>query len=279
MTYRTIQTGIWDDPRILVLDSDAKLAFVYLITNRHAHVSGIYVLAPVVAQDETGLSNRVWHRVLDRLFTLDLCKFDDPRRVVWVVNMMRHQGRGEKNAISAANQLATLHNSPLILDFCEKYPLVKRHIDASILDRVSVGYSAQEQEQEKEQKQEENNDLSRSASPNHDVERVVAHYCGLHPRARPGTKEKAKIRDRLKDGFSVQDIIDGIDGCHASAHNQGDNERNRRYLALELIVRDASKLTQFIEEKHPTTARPPEAADGEDLMDRLRRLKEERMEK
>ena len=249
MTYRVIEDSIWDDPKVAALDSEAKLAFVYLVTNRQAHVSGIYVLPSVLAAHQTGLTPKHWDRVSDRVSELGLARFDHPREVVWVVNMMRYQGRGEKNASSAAKHILTLHKSPLIKDFCLHYPDVGALIPDTLCDTVSV----QEQEQEQEQEQKKETDLSRSAAPKHDraadVATVVSHYQSLHPRARPGTKEKAKIRARLTEGFTAEDICDGIDGCHATPHNAGDNDRGRQYLSLELIVRDASKLTQFIEGK------------------------------
>ena len=55
--YRTIDTTcLWDDPKVKPLCADAKLLFVYLVTNRHAHLSGIYYLLPAAIVKETGLS-------------------------------------------------------------------------------------------------------------------------------------------------------------------------------------------------------------------------------
>jgi len=134
---------------------------------------------------------------------------------------------------------------------------VSKHRNAPSVTEALPDKSKRKSKRRVEKKREEEttngNDLSRSAAPKHDraadVATVVSHYQSLHPRARPGTKEKAKIRARLTEGFTAEDICDGIDGCHATPHNAGDNDRGRQYLSLELIVRDASKLTQFIEGK------------------------------
>jgi len=82
---------------------------------------------------------------------------------------------------------------------------------------------------------------------NEGVAAVIAHYREYHPNARPGAKERAKIRDRLGDGYSVADLQAAIDGCHRSPHHCGLNDRNTKYQALELIVRDSSKVQQFME--------------------------------
>ncbi len=153
--YRTIETSLWDDPKVLSLDSPAKLLFIYLITNRWAHVSGIYRIPAVIARSELAFTDTVYDRVCDRVSGAGLASFDQTREIVFVKNMMRYQGRGEKNERSAANQLKTLHNSFLIKEFLDFYPSVKRYVSDTLLDRVSdtvsrVGIQEQEQEQEQE---------------------------------------------------------------------------------------------------------------------------------
>ena len=136
--YRTVDAAMWTDPKVKKMDPRAKLAFLYLITNPHTHVSGIYYLPAAVACYETGMSARDWDRVCDTLSRLCLVKFDRAHEVVWVVNMMTYQGTGERNEKSAAYHLhEDLHNSPLVLEFLEKYPAVRRHVKNGWIDRVS----------------------------------------------------------------------------------------------------------------------------------------------
>ena len=80
-----------------------------------------------------------------------------------------------------------------------------------------------------------------------DVSKVVAHYQAHHPRARPGEKEKKLIRARLKDGYSVADLCRAIDGNHNSPHHRGENPTGKTYHRLELIMRDSSKVADFLE--------------------------------
>lgn len=84
-----------------------------------------------------------------------------------------------------------------------------------------------------------------------EVEQVVAHYRKHHPRALPrvtsASKEYRQVAARLREGYTVQDLCDAIDGCHASAWHMGQNDRRTRYNSLELITRTADKVTQFIE--------------------------------
>lgn len=67
-----------------------------------------------------------------------------------------------------------------------------------------------------------------------------------HPRAKIDKTRKSKVRCRLKDGYSVDDIKLAIDGCLASPYHQGQNKRGMIYDDLELICRDSKHIDQFI---------------------------------
>ena len=135
--YRTICAELWTDPAIDALDSSGKLLFVYLITNPHTHLSGIYHLKRSWIVEETKLSDRVCDRVLDTLSKVGKASYDGATQTIFVTEMFRYQGKGEKNERSAAHHLATLHHSSLIGLFLERYPSVKAFCSDRVLDRVS----------------------------------------------------------------------------------------------------------------------------------------------
>lgn len=157
--YRTLDTATWDDPSVRGLSHEGKLLFVYLVTNRHTHVSGMYYLPDVLIVHETGLPQRRLDTLWHTLSGARLAYRDTQRDVVWVRSMLRHQGRGEKNAKSAAAHVLTLHKSPLIQDFLREYPHVRAERPDTVWDTLSDTPSEprpqeQEQEQEKDQEQE-----------------------------------------------------------------------------------------------------------------------------
>lgn len=67
-----------------------------------------------------------------------------------------------------------------------------------------------------------------------------------HSKAKLTKDRTDKIRERLKEGYTVEDIKKAIDGCRATPHNMGDNERKTVYDDIELICRKGSKLEHFI---------------------------------
>ena len=155
--YRTIETAFWTDPRIVALKPDGKLLCLYLVTNPHAHVSGIYYLPDTIVSHETGLSASRVDTLWDTLSSAGFSRRDKKREVIWVLRMFFYQGRGSKNERAAAKHIQTLHKSSLVNDFLAAYPAVQRWFS----DRVSIGYpkldesGTQEQEQEQEQEQDQ----------------------------------------------------------------------------------------------------------------------------
>lgn len=141
--YRTIDVKMWTDPQFKLLDPTGKLVFVYLITNPHAHVSGIYYLPKSLASHETGVDEALLDTVYDTLSGAGFACFDTLNEVVWVKNMFRHQSRGPKAKAAAVTQLTNLHNSSLCHAFCDYYPEVADGVDLPPLDTVSIGYSAE----------------------------------------------------------------------------------------------------------------------------------------
>ena len=156
--YRTLDTSFWTDPKVRKLPADAKLLALYLVTNPHGHLSGLYYLPDEIVAFETGLDAARLNTLWDTLSGAGFSRNDKNLDLVWVIRMFHYQGRGEKNERAAANHLPTLHNSFLVKDFLDAYPGVKRFVKDRVSDRGSrVGTQEQEQEQEqkKEQKKEQ----------------------------------------------------------------------------------------------------------------------------
>jgi len=83
------------------------------------------------------------------------------------------------------------------------------------------------------------------------VRQVFAHYRVYHPKAhpdpQPDSKEWRLVVARLKEGYAVETLKKAIDGCHLTPYNLGQNERGQKYLSLELILRNSSNVSRFME--------------------------------
>jgi hypothetical protein len=67
-----------------------------------------------------------------------------------------------------------------------------------------------------------------------------------HSRARLDIKRAQVIRERLRDGYSVDDLMLAIEGNAASAWHQGENDRRTVFDSLGLILRDADNTEKFM---------------------------------
>ena len=67
-----------------------------------------------------------------------------------------------------------------------------------------------------------------------------------HEKAKLDEKRKKSIRSALLLGYSVEDLCNAISGCSQSPFHMGENQNGQRYDALDLILRNAEKIDQFI---------------------------------
>ena len=226
--YRTIDTKFWTDPKIRKLDANGKLFALYLVTNPHAHLGGIYYLSDSLIVSETGISKRTLDTLWDTLSKLGFAKRDTELEIVWVIKMLGYQGAGLKNLISVSNQLKTLHNSFLCNDFVSFYPSILEVKNGYRTDTLSNGYPEQvSQEQEKEQEKEQEQEREKEQEQNQDhtakdqvfglsdenIADAWVFYCTAHAGRSKRDKPNGilpMIRQTLSQGIDRQVLMDAI---------------------------------------------------------------------
>lgn len=88
-----------------------------------------------------------------------------------------------------------------------------------------------------------------------EVDAVWAHWqacstkaSGKSPRSKLDATRRTKILTRIRDGYSVEDICRGIDGCWSSEHHATNG-----FTDIELICRNSVKLDAFIAKAAPAS--------------------------
>lgn len=66
------------------------------------------------------------------------------------------------------------------------------------------------------------------------------------PEILPDSKTYGKIRDRLKEGYTVEQLKRAVDGIHHSPHHTGQNPQGAKYLGILVIFRDSDQVEKFI---------------------------------
>ena len=90
---RYINTRFWNDSYVSQLDPIEKLLFVYLLTNEHTNISGIYELPLKLIATETGLEESMIKKILPRLN--NKIRYIDG--YVIIKNFVKHQETGSPN--------------------------------------------------------------------------------------------------------------------------------------------------------------------------------------
>lgn len=103
---RMIDTGTWDDPWFSDLAPDAKLVFLYLLTNRRSTAAGAFEITIRAMEFETGIPNPRIRLILEEFG--ERVRWWPDHQVIWVRNFYRHQAANEKFTISAQRHVAAL---------------------------------------------------------------------------------------------------------------------------------------------------------------------------
>ena len=81
------------------------------------------------------------------------------------------------------------------------------------------------------------------------VRQVFDYWCevmGKNPNAtKLNAKRKSAIQARLKEGYTLDQLKQSIDGCKADPFSMGQNERNKPFNDIELICRNGTKVEGF----------------------------------
>jgi len=124
----------------------------------------------------------------------------------------------------------------------------KKQSDKEVKRECNVTVTVQDTDTDTDTDTEKSKPLSSSTSEPDGVKEVFKYWQQImdHPRAKLDDKRKGKIKKRLQDGYTVDDLQRAVDGCKRSPHHMGENDRGTVYDDIELICRDASRVEKFI---------------------------------
>jgi hypothetical protein len=108
--------------------------------------------------------------------------------------------------------------------------------------------------------------LSDKAPPSPDPSPSIARTVFDHwakTRTRPGaakftTDRRSKVKARLAEGYTAEELCKAVDGMMATPHNNGDNDRGERYDDLTIACQSAANVDRFI----GNAERPPTPKNG-----------------
>lgn len=242
MAYKTIDETFWTDPKIKkIFSCTDKLLYLYFISNKHTHYSGIYYLPKIFVIDETGLSLAQINKFLATYQST--VQYDDKTEIIWVTKMAFHQmkqGNKENLIKGIASYLATLHNTMLIKSFLIAYEYldipftIPSEWDTQpIAESVSVSVSVS---------------VSGTGTGCRDEIEIISYLNSvLGTNYKPDTKETVVlIRARLKK-FTVEDFKTVIDKKY---QEWGKDEKMCKFLRPETLF--GTKFESYLNQPDTT---------------------------
>lgn len=107
-----------------------------------------------------------------------------------------------------------------------------------------------------------NQESNMSAKANHSFD-LFKYWCDVMGKNMSTSKLTPKrdkaIKARLKEGYTVDQVKQAIDGCRLDAFSMGANDRQKPFNDIELICRTGDKLESFIQGNVPQSKFSPAA--------------------
>ena len=143
---------------------EAQLVAMYLMTNPHANMLGLYYCPTMFIAHETGLGIEGATKGLQSAIKAGFCAYDEDSETVWVFEMAHYQiadalSGKDLRIKGVQNEYDSLPANPYLEAFYDKYAeafcmMTKRYSGSSVESKTegaSKGLASQEQEQEQEQ--------------------------------------------------------------------------------------------------------------------------------
>lgn len=274
---RMINTSFWDDAYIMELDPIEKLLFLYFLTCPLTDLCGAYQITLKRIAFDTGIDRDMVLKILDRFEAAGKMYYRDG----WLIikNFSKHQASNPNVDKGIARSLSA----------CPDW--VKETLTKGF-ESLSKG-GAPEPKLEPELRLELEQDIHPVISPEPDPDPAVGEEplppgepptarkpdpvvevfdywvvkMGKNRAAKLTSDRRQKVKARLREGYTVEQIKQAIDGCSVDPFYMGDNVSGKTYNDLTLICRTGSKIEEFIERSEGPFAQKPQASlpGGTDL--------------
>ncbi|RWX70506.1 hypothetical protein EN780_03010 [Mesorhizobium sp. M4B.F.Ca.ET.089.01.1.1] len=89
-TFTKVSPMVWRSPRFIKLPDEAKVGYLYLLTNSHVTSAGVYELPPGYACADLGWAEAGYDSVLKELVSVGLIDHDPATAVILIERWFKH---------------------------------------------------------------------------------------------------------------------------------------------------------------------------------------------
>ena len=225
--YRPIKTSFWEDDWIASLTTNEKLLFLYLLTNPHTNLCGIYRVSIRYLSFETGIEKDQIIKCLERFSKDEKVEYLDG----WIIlkNHQKHQTASPKIKQGIEREMSEIPQE--IANY--RYPI----------DTLSIATDKPVLKLEPK--------LEPNISTNVDVDKQdFKHFIAFYEdtwgvKLRSLDRRAIKYRVRRKN-FSAEEIIQAAKGVRADKFLQGDNKDGKVYGDIDYILRSDEQIEKYL---------------------------------
>jgi hypothetical protein len=256
--------------------------YLYLLTNPNTTQIGIYPITKKQMAFDLGYSIESVNALLDRFENHHKrIRYNPETREIAILNWGKYNfNRGGKPVEDCIwKELRGVKDKNLIALIAEKIEnksikaLFLKHLNGTPHDTSTI---RGQKEKEKEKEKKENTLLDGADAPSsspskpdykEQIQEVWDHYLktfdGFFKRITLTEDRKAKIKARLTEGNSVEDIKLAISNIRKSPFHCGDNDSGKFYADITFVCRSKSKLEEWINYKPKVINMPRKQQDAE----------------
>ena len=118
--YVRIATKFWADEKVVDLDPETKLLYLYILSCPHSNMAGYYRLPKPYIQADLKLSEKGLTKGFDKLLSKGLIKYCEKSSVILIPNYYKYNSIQNKNqAIGAVNRTSELPRNSLVEDYVQ----------------------------------------------------------------------------------------------------------------------------------------------------------------
>lgn len=237
------------------------LWWTLLTTQRMTAIPGLIQASEVELASSLGWPLEGFRKAFREVFDMAMAKADWEAGLIWLPNARKYNQPESPNVVRSwripwdeiPESFLKLEAWQILKDFTEGMgePFAKAFREACPKPSVK-GLANPEPEPEQKPKPvqpyvelELNGHTEITTTP---FQQVFDHWkiVHQHPNAVGDEKRQRTIRARLRDGYTVEQLCQAIDGCKNSPHHMGQNDTSTVYDDLSLICRDATHVDKFI---------------------------------
>ena len=116
--YVKVATRFWTDEKIINIDPETKVLYLYCLSSPHSNMAGFYRLPKAYIQADLGISKEQLDKGFNKLLDKGLVKYCERTSVILITNYFKYNSIQNKNqAKGAANRTSELPKNSLIKDY------------------------------------------------------------------------------------------------------------------------------------------------------------------